>query len=42
MHHGKPTHEPIRVLIVDDERTVRRSLELALRHEEDLRSSTSP
>jgi DNA-binding NarL/FixJ family response regulator len=33
---GKPTHEPIRVLIVDDERTFGEALELALRHEEDL------
>jgi DNA-binding NarL/FixJ family response regulator len=33
---GKPTEKPIRVLIVDDERTFGEALELALRHEKDL------
>jgi DNA-binding NarL/FixJ family response regulator len=32
----KPAHEPIKVLIVDDERTFGEALELALRHEKDL------
>lgn len=33
---GKPTQDPIKILIVDDERTFGEALELALRHEKDL------
>ena len=33
---GKPPQDPIKILIVDDERTFGEALELALRHEKDL------